>query len=97
MSGPCLCGDPYCGSCGNPEQAAMDEKFEEFVDELYEIIHTYEEMEFIKSVTSKLLEEFRAQVANRINEIRVGDMMEIDCLQLEVKSLKAEIKQLRGE
>lgn len=33
MSGPCLCGDPYCGRCGNPGlaeyEAAMDAVNEE--------------------------------------------------------------------
>ena len=23
--GPCLCGDPYCGSCGNPELALYED------------------------------------------------------------------------
>jgi hypothetical protein len=23
-NGPCLCGDPACGRCGNPEQAAIE-------------------------------------------------------------------------
>jgi hypothetical protein len=23
--GPCMCGDPYCGSCGNPGAAAWED------------------------------------------------------------------------
>lgn len=40
MSGPCLCGDVYCPSCGNPGAAAYDdfmteahERFEECLEE----------------------------------------------------------------
>lgn len=25
MNGPCLCGDPYCPSCGNPHLALLEE------------------------------------------------------------------------
>lgn len=32
--GPCLCGDPYCGSCGNPSLA----EFESFVDNILEFL-----------------------------------------------------------
>ncbi len=24
MAGPCLCGDPYCGNCGDPEAADLE-------------------------------------------------------------------------
>lgn len=32
MIGPCMCGDPYCPSCGDPGLA----KFEAFIEELSE-------------------------------------------------------------
>jgi len=34
MTGPCLCGDPYCPRCGNPERAAAEEAEEKLLDEL---------------------------------------------------------------
>ena len=37
MTGPCLCGDPYCGSCGDPGAAAL----EEFVESLMETMKDY--------------------------------------------------------
>lgn len=30
-SGPCLCGDPYCSSCGNPYQAEAEDAIEELI------------------------------------------------------------------
>lgn len=34
--GPCLCGDPYCPSCGNPSLAAWESAMEELDKELEE-------------------------------------------------------------
>jgi len=25
MSGPCICGDPGCGRCGNPEELKIED------------------------------------------------------------------------
>jgi hypothetical protein len=36
-SGPCLCGDPYCVSCGDPSRAA----FEDFFDQLHDVMVDY--------------------------------------------------------
>jgi len=41
MTGPCMCGDPYCGSCGDPTQA----RWEAFVDALYDKISDFTEDE----------------------------------------------------
>lgn len=30
--GPCLCGDPYCGSCGNPGAAAWADLMDEVME-----------------------------------------------------------------
>jgi hypothetical protein len=39
MVGPCLCGDPYCWSCGDPAGELMEESLETiaeiFIDEGY--------------------------------------------------------------
>lgn len=36
MSGPCMCGDPYCGSCGSPglaeHEAAEERALERFME-----------------------------------------------------------------
>jgi len=34
MKGPCLCGDPYCSSCGNPAAAAYADEVGEAMDNL---------------------------------------------------------------
>jgi hypothetical protein len=39
MVGPCLCGDPYCWSCGDPAGARLEDSLETiaeiFIDEGY--------------------------------------------------------------
>lgn len=34
MKGPCMCGDPYCPSCGDPAAAAFEDLMVEVTDEL---------------------------------------------------------------
>lgn len=34
MTGPCLCGDPYCGSCGDPSLAQFEAMIDELTEEL---------------------------------------------------------------
>ena len=41
MTGPCLCGDPYCGACGDPGLAL----FEEFIDGLSKKLEKYDDIE----------------------------------------------------
>ena len=37
MTGPCLCGDPYCSSCGNPSQAMFSDQIDMIADEIYNL------------------------------------------------------------
>ena len=41
--GPCLCGDVYCNSCGNPAAAAFDDALEAFIDLLINLEVTLDE------------------------------------------------------
>lgn len=34
MTGPCLCGDTYCPSCGNPSAAAYADCVDTFAEKL---------------------------------------------------------------
>lgn len=35
--GPCLCGDPYCASCGDPSAAAFEDLVERLAEELSQL------------------------------------------------------------
>lgn len=39
MSGPCLCGDTYCGSCGGSGAAAAEEAWSRLTDILSDLMH----------------------------------------------------------
>ena len=34
MTGPCLCGDPCCASCGDPAQCAYEDACTQIVDDM---------------------------------------------------------------
>lgn len=48
--GPCLCGDPYCPSCGNPSQAAFGDALDQLCEDLEEM--GLDEHEFVLFVTT---------------------------------------------
>ena len=49
MKGPCLCGDPYCPSCGNPEQQKFYDYLDEFVEEVLSKC-SMETLELLKTI-----------------------------------------------
>jgi hypothetical protein len=40
MVGPCLCGDPYCPSCGDPAAAAFADAIDLLLEDIGEAIQT---------------------------------------------------------
>lgn len=50
MVGPCLCGDPYCGSCGNPAWAEAQAAEEWTLEALAKAKLTPEEYKIVVSV-----------------------------------------------
>jgi hypothetical protein len=56
--GPCLCGDPYCPSCGDPGAVAR----EDWIDHLDTITADFDDLEagIFERVGMKAVEEFRA-------------------------------------
>lgn len=55
--GPCLCGDPYCSSCGNPGAAAR----EEWIEHLDEITSDFNDLEaaIFENVGLAAVQQFR--------------------------------------
>ena len=69
--GPCLCGDPYCGRCGNPELAKLEAIQDDFMNKLCDLGLTEEEydlffrvglvaVEASRNVTKKVLADYKA-------------------------------------
>ena len=73
MIGPCLCGDPYCASCGDPGAAAR----EAWIERLDEITAKFDEVEagIFESVGMSAVEAFRnAQKTIRALQMEAEDM-----------------------
>lgn len=84
MVGPCLCGDPYCPSCGNPAQAAYEEALEAFFDELRDMGLDEFEFAIFKEVGLAAVEAFR-KVEKRVSAKQSqGDALYIQHLEDEV-------------
>jgi DNA-directed RNA polymerase subunit N (RpoN/RPB10) len=67
MTGPCLCGDVYCSSCGDPGAAAH----EAWIERLYDITSDFDDIE------AKIFEEvgIKAVKAYREAQETVRDRM----------------------
>lgn len=57
--GPCLCGDPYCPSCGDPELGRIEAAEEAMMKALSDQKFTVEEYEFATRVAIQSVEAFR--------------------------------------
>lgn len=55
----CMCGDPYCGSCGNPDLARWEEWCDRFYDILESLGLSEEEAEYVESVVPVLINAHR--------------------------------------
>ena len=68
MPSPCLCGDPYCPWCGNPELA----QFEEWMDKHCELLESLDlsksDCVFIDSILPELIKSFRTGSESLVKE-----------------------------
>jgi len=78
MKGPCLCGDPYCPSCGNPAAAAYADAVGEAMDEMQRVFEsnnfTPAEIKMVQSlamravissrkITEQAIKDYQAAIA----------------------------------
>ena len=98
MIGPCLCGDPYCPSCGNPAQAEMADMVADFIEKLKEEIDPFIENEGdLKVFRDAGLSALKAHKEAEKEAIKHWVDEERFCSQMETDELKAEIARLKGE
>jgi hypothetical protein len=88
MTGPCLCGDPYCPRCGNPERAAAEEAEERLLDELGELDMAVDEYELLRKIAPNIIEAFREYCNNRVVNAIQNEKMEIQALKQEIVNLR---------
>lgn len=68
--GPCLCGDPYCGSCGNPSLAKLEAIKDDFMEKIHNAGLDEFEYRIVLDVGLKAVEMSRKATKNRLAEIK---------------------------
>ena len=66
--GPCLCGDPYCPSCGNPEAAKIEAAEAELLGLLAKECQSADDYQAVGRIAVVFLAEQRRAVKNAIQE-----------------------------
>lgn len=77
--GPCLCGDPYCPSCGDPSLAVHEEAAEQLFEALKDAPIWY--VHFLTAVTPVFLEAMEKAISDEVSERRFEDGQYIDHLE----------------
>lgn len=81
ITGPCLCGDPYCGSCGDPYQEAIDDALDDLEQEILNNRLTVEEIELLKIIGLQAVELSRKIVDKVVFETNYNHKAELDSMQ----------------
>ena len=91
-AGPCLCGDPYCSSCGNPAAAAMADAMDSLHECIDLCISSHDEILFLNELIPTLLDNYRSVRDDSIKEARDPDLQYIDELKTQVAQLQDRLK-----
>lgn len=88
MTGPCLCGDPYCPRCGDPAAAILEELANNAADDMLSFVTTPEEVRIFE------LAGYMAVYAHR--EAHMTEMAEVMADQQEyIRALQDQIRYLQ--
>lgn len=68
--GPCLCGDPYCSSCGNPAAAAIEDAESKLMELLNGENLTPDEYEIVGAAGLAVVHTIREQVKKALAAIQ---------------------------
>lgn len=81
--GPCLCGDPYCGSCGDPGAVELEAASEGVMDAFGEAKFTVEEYALAGAVAIAAVEAHRKAAKVLLDEQRADHQQYIDHIRRE--------------
>jgi len=74
--GPCLCGDPYCPRCGDPERGKCEEAFDDLLDALMEKELTVPEIMMVKAIALVCVEAHRCAEGETLSNMRQAEELE---------------------
>jgi hypothetical protein len=90
MKGPCLCGDPYCGSCGDPSLLAEEGAIDELIDVMRNNGATIDHYKVLIHLVPKLIAVINEVVNDVVQDRMAGDQQYIDYLKERIHSLEME-------
>ena len=90
VKGPCLCGDPYCGSCGDPSLLAEEAAIDKLMDTMSNSGATIDHYIILIAIVPALI-----KAVNNVVDAVVLDRMAGD--QEYISYLKDRIFELQGE
>ena len=73
MAGPCMCGDIYCASCGDPGLAEVEAAEEWLIDQLDEMKLSVQEYKIVATVGLEAVRASREAVQHERNQIALGE------------------------
>ena len=94
--GPCLCGDPYCSSCGDPSQAYLEECIEGLMDKVGEFIESPIEAGIIWKAGKVAVLKARELVDDAVAQVSHNHAMERDYLKDRIEELEHKVLQLQN-
>lgn len=88
--GPCLCGDPYCPSCGDPSLAVLEEAAERLMEALHKADCSPEFYNFLTESAPFFYTQLEKWVQTKVAEIRADEGHYISYLEAKIDSLKGD-------
>ena len=83
-TGPCLCGDPYCPSCGDPSLGVLEDAEQRLYEALNELKVGPNFYDFVTELMPHLAKAFEAAVDREVKERRADDGLYIVHLESKI-------------
>jgi len=91
-SGPCMCGDPYCWSCGDPAQARLADCIDSLAEQIGDFIESPIEADLIWDAGKAAVLKAREMATEVMRDQAQGYEMEIERLQDRIDELESQAK-----
>ena len=88
--GPCLCGDPYCPSCGDPSLGVLEDAEQRTTEALHEIELGPGFYDFLTALVPHLAKAFEEAVDREVQMRRADDALYISHLESKVEFREVE-------
>ena len=91
VKGPCLCGDPYCGSCGDPSLLAEEVAIDKLMDTMSNSGATIDHYTILIAIAPVLIKAVNDAVDSVVRDRMAGDQQYISHLKDRIFELQGEV------